>query len=191
MSEKTFYERLTGHFKTITSHRHEVMKNCFRVGLYRQGLMHDLSKYTPVEFCRGVKYYLGNKSPNEAERLDTGVSRAWLHHKGRNLHHLEYWIDYNVNDGGEGKMAGMEMPLNYLMEMVCDRIAASKIYMKDAYTDQSPLAYYEKGKGHYMLHPVTRRQLERLLTMLAEKGEDYTFAFMRQQLKKYRASKRH
>ena len=94
-----------GHFKTITTHKLRVMKYCFRAGLYKQGLLHDLSKYTPVEFLPGVKYYQGNRSPNEMERLEKGYSSAWLHHKGRNRHHLEYWIDYAPELGY--KMGGM------------------------------------------------------------------------------------
>ena len=35
---------------------------------------------------------------NNAEREDTGVSTAWLHHKGRNKHHYEHWVDYSIND---------------------------------------------------------------------------------------------
>ena len=72
------------HFKTITYHRYLVMKGCFKVGLYYQGLTHDLSKYSPTEFWVGAKYYQGNRSPNNAEREDIGYSSAWLHHKGRN-----------------------------------------------------------------------------------------------------------
>ena len=82
------------HFLTITRHHNLVMGYCFRAGLYRQGLLHDLSKYSPAEFLVGAKYYQGNRSPNNAEREDIGVSTAWLHHKGRNRHHFEYWIDY-------------------------------------------------------------------------------------------------
>ena len=84
------------HFKTITHHRHLVCRYCFRLGLYRQGLLHDLSKYAPCEFWRGAKYYQGYRSPNDAERKQNGVSLAWLHHKGRNRHHFEYWIDYYI-----------------------------------------------------------------------------------------------
>ena len=81
-----------GHLKTVHHHRALVRKHCFRVGLYWQGLTHDLSKYAPVEWIPGVKYYQGNRSPNEAERAAKGYSSAWLHHKGRNRHHLEYLI---------------------------------------------------------------------------------------------------
>ena len=87
------------HFKTITRHKLLVMKYCFRIGLYKQGLLHDLSKYSPTEFLVGCKYYQGTRSPNNAEREDIGVSTSWLHHKGRNKHHFEHWVDYSVNDG--------------------------------------------------------------------------------------------
>jgi len=120
-----------GHLKTITAHKVRVMKLCFRVGLYRQGLLHDLSKYGPREFLVGAKYYQGNRSPNEIERLEKGYSSAWLHHKGRNKHHLEYWIDYAPELGY--RMGGMEMPVNYVAEMFCDRVAACQIYQKERY----------------------------------------------------------
>ena len=87
---------IKGHFETITRHKLLVMKYCFACGLYEQGLAHDLSKYSPTEFIPGCIYYQGDHSPNEAERLARGYSSAWLHHKGRNKHHLEYWIDYSI-----------------------------------------------------------------------------------------------
>ena len=102
------------HFKTITKHRFLVMKYCFRCGLYWQGLIHDLSKYSPVEFWIGAKYYQGDHSPNDEERRDKGYSSAWLHHKGRNKHHLEYWIDYG-RVGDEVQMMGMPMPEKYVV----------------------------------------------------------------------------
>ena len=71
------------------------------------------------------------------------------------------------------------MPVNYVVEMFMDRIAASKIYKKEAYTDASPLEYYQKGVADTLLHPDTRKLLEKLLVMLAEKGEKKTFAYIR------------
>lgn len=176
-----------GHFSTITRHKIEVAKHCFKSGLYLQGLTHDLSKYSPVEFLRGVRYYQGDRSPNDAERRETGVSRAWLHHKGRNKHHMEYWIDYDLTQGGN--VAGIRMPDRYLVEMVCDRIAACKIYMGDKYTDHAPLDYYNRSVSHYMIHETTSRQLKFLLTMLAEKGEDYTFNYIKEEIVKKRCRK--
>ena len=86
------------HFRTITHHRLLVMKGCFQVGLYRQGLLHDLSKYTWTEFKTGVRYYQGDRSPNAAEKEIMGYSPAWLHHKGRNKHHFEYWTDVSTRE---------------------------------------------------------------------------------------------
>lgn len=182
---KKYLSNAYNHLKTISRHKIEVGKNCFRCGLYRQGILHDLSKYGPSEFLMGVKYYQGNRSPNDAEREAKGVTTAWLHHKGRNKHHLEYWIDYSADRSIPG-MVGMKMPDNYIVEMFCDRVAASKIYQKEKYTDRSALEYFRQGRSKTMLHPYTAGKLELLLTMLAEKGEDATFAYIRRYMRAYR-----
>lgn len=178
------------HFCTITAHKILVMKGCFRLGLYKQGLLHDLSKYSPVEFWTGCRYYKGYMSPNNVERADRGYSLAWLHHKGINKHHLEYWIDYGVGDaGGEGMpMVGMKMPIRYVVEMFVDRISASKNYQKERYTDESALIYYNNSKDHYILHADTRAMLEYLLFMLCKKGEDETFRYIREEVLKGKVS---
>ena len=164
------------HFATVFRHRREVIRNCARAGILWQGLRHDLSKYSPAEFWRSAHYFQGTRSPNVAERIETGCSLAWMHHKGRNRHHFEYWTDYDPNTH---VIAPVEMPRKYLIEMFCDRVAASKIYQKDAYTDRSPLDYFEKSKKTRIIHPATSEKLERLLTMLADKGEAETFAYIR------------
>lgn len=172
------------HFCTITKHKFLVMKECFRVGLYRQGLLHDLSKYSWTEFRVGCRYYQGNRSPNNAEREDRGYSSAWLHHKGRNKHHYEYWIDYSLD--GTGLLAGMRMPVRYVVEMFLDRIAASKVYKGSRYRDSDPLKYYANGKAGELMHPETRELLETLLHMLAEQGEEATYQYIRREVLKKR-----
>lgn len=169
------------HFKTIVHHKKLVMQGCFQVGLYKQGLLHDLSKFSPSEFLVGVKYYQGNRSPNNAEREDIGYSSAWLHHKGRNKHHYEYWIDYSTK-AISGGMAPAKMPEKYVVEMLMDRIAACKTYNGAAYTQNDPLAYFLKGKEKAPMHPETKALLEKLLTMLSEKGEKATFAYIRKKI---------
>jgi hypothetical protein len=175
------------HLKTIHHHRSLVRKYCFRVGLYWQGLTHDLSKYSPTEFLVGAVYFQGNRSPNDAERADKGYSSAWLHHKGRNKHHLEYWIDYGV--GGDHKMCGMKMPVRYVAEMICDRIAASRTYRKELYQDGDPYEYYDRSRDHYILHSQTREMLERYLKMLKDEGEEKTLRCLREEVKKDREQK--
>lgn len=164
------------HFRTITKHRHEVIRNCFKAGIGFQGLRHDLSKYTPEEFIQGAKYYVGTRSPNEIERTKFGYSKAWLHHKGRNKHHFEYWTDYNMK---EKKVLPVEMPKKYVVEMFCDRVAASKIYNGDKYADSFPLEYFLRGKDRRSIHPKTSEDIEFLLRMLSEKGEDETFRYIK------------
>ena len=178
------------HFKTITRHRHLVCQYCFRLGLYAQGLTHDLSKYAPSEFWVGAKYYQGSRSPNDAERKETGVSLAWLHHKGRNRHHFEYWVDYIINPDGSVSFGGNEMPLCYVAEMFCDRIAASKIYMGDKYTDASPYEYYANAKDRLPIHPETGRELEKMLLVLRDEGEEAAFAYVQKRLREDRDARR-
>ena len=127
------------HFITITKHRHMVMRYCFKIGLIKQGLLHDLSKYSFIEFFNGAKYYEGTRSPHHQERDDKGYSEAWMHHKGRNRHHGEYWTDYNTITKS---YQPVPMPKKYVAEMFCDRIAASKNYNKGHFTSNMPLDYF-------------------------------------------------
>ncbi len=168
---------IKGHFKTITRHRNLVMKYCFLCGIPLHGLTHDLSKYSPAEFIPGAMFYeKGGRSPNEHEREVKGYSTAWLHHKGRNPHHYEYWYDVNINSH---MYEPVPMPLAYLKETFCDRVAASRIYKGDNYKDSDPLDYFKSRPAEKLMHPCTARILESWLTMLAEEGEQKTFAYIR------------
>ena len=165
------------HFKTITYHKWLVLCGCFRVGLYRQGIAHDLSKYSPTEFRAGAAYFQGTRSPNTAEREAKGYSEAWMHHKGRNRHHYEYWTDINRQSG---QYESVEMPRKYLVEMVMDRRAACMVYQGEKYTDGSALAYFERSIERDRMHPETQRQLRHILTMLRDRGEEETFRYLKQ-----------
>lgn len=169
------------HLKTINHHRKLVREGCFRLGLYWQGLTHDLSKYTWPELRIGIRYYRDGQSPHNGEREAVGYSTAWLHHKGRNRHHAEYWTDY-TSGPGKRHIAGMRMPVKYLVEMFVDRLSASKNYRGSRYTDSDALTYYEKRKDYMIVHETTRKQLEFLLHMLAEQGEDATFTYIRRKI---------
>ena len=176
------------HFKTITHHKILVLVGCFKIGLYKQGLLHDLSKYTPTEFLVGCKYYQGYMSPNNAERMDKGYSSAWLHHKGTSMGSSQT-MDHSIakeddNNGAKNGMTGMKMPIKYVCEMFIDRISASKNYQKEKYTDRSSLEYYEKSKDHYIINEDTAALLEYLLEMLVARGEKETFSFIKNELLK-------
>lgn len=167
------------HFLTITRHRHQVIRHCFRAGIGAGGLKHDLSKYSPAEFWVGARYYFGTHSPNDGERADRGYSRAWMHHKGRNKHHFEYWSDYNPRSH---TVEPVKMPVRYVAEMFCDRVAASRIYQGSDYRPEHPLEYYLRGKSRRVIHPDTAALLESWLRLLAEEGEAAAFAAVRQEV---------
>ncbi len=160
------------HFRTITAHRLLVRRYCFRCGLIWQGLTHDLSKYSPAEFLVGARYFQGDRSPNDAERKQGGASRAWMHHKGRTRHHYEYWTDYQFVPGSLPMIGPVPMPDKYILEMFCDRVAASRIYNKEAFTSDMPLAYLIRCGNERFMAPDTVRKLRRLLELYRDKGDE-------------------
>ena len=165
-----------GHLRTVMRHRRLVRKGCFKIGLYWQGLTHDLSKYSPTEFWPGVKYFQGVRSPNVAQRRALGYSASWMHHKGRNKHHVEYWVDINLESH---QYEPVDMPDKYIAESICDRIAASKNYNWKNFEPRMALDYYHKEKTKLPLHPNTDEKFEKLLKLYAEKGEDALFEELR------------
>ncbi len=182
---------IRAHLRTVNRHRRLVRHYCFQLGLYWQGLTHDLSKYSPTEFWRSVKYYQGYRSPNDQERIENGVSLSWLHHKGRNRHHFEYWIDYCLNPDGSVYMGGCKMPIKYVAEMFCDRIAACRVYQGDKYTDASAYEYYQHSRGHILIHAETDALINRWLLLLKEEGEARACAQIREELQQAKAAKKH
>ena len=177
--------RFFGHLRTISRHRRQVRRLCRKCGIGFQGLFHDLSKYSPAEFIPGVRYYTGRKSPNEGERADKGYSAAWLHHKGRNKHHFEYWTDYNME---KRRVEPVEMPVIYAAEMFCDRVAASIVYKGENYTCDYPLQYFMRGKAHRYIHEKTSDRVEGWLRFLAETDEDTACAAVKREVAVFRES---
>lgn len=164
------------HLHTINKHRFIVFKICCKIGIPFQGLLHDLSKYSFTEFIPGVKYYQGNKSPNVRERELFGYSKAWLHHKGRNKHHFEYWIDVDPKTKCYGPCL---MPLKYVKEMFADRIAATKVYQGKNYRDGLPLEYFVSKEENLEMNEITKFTIKSWLKMLEEKGEKITFKYVK------------
>lgn len=176
------FKRFIGHLRTVTKHRSVVRSLCFKCGLYWQGLTHDLSKYSPVEFWNGVRFYTGTKSPHVGERAKYGYSKAWLHHKALNKHHAEYWQDIRPN----GRTEPIEMPNKYFVEMICDRVAASMIYNGTSYTDSKPLEYYLSRIDENQFHPKTRELLELWLRAIEVNGHENAFECLKEYLKTYK-----
>ena len=170
------------HLKTVCRHKHYVLKECAACGILWQGLTYDLSKFSIVEFASSARYFQGDRSPIEAEKETIGYSKAWLHHKGHNKHHWEYWTDFT----DDGEIIANEMPINYVVEMVCDWIGAGKAYSKEKWTQNSPMIHYTKmRKGRYF-HPTTDKLIIEFLTIISNEGLDAFHKYAKRVLKNYK-----
>ena len=157
------------HTKLVLRHKWIVFKLCCKVGIPWRGFMHDWSKFSPEEFWESVKYYDGHKSPIIVCKKHNGYSKAWLHHKGRNKHHPEYWIDSSLPE------KAIIMPYQYAAEMVCDKMAAGIIYNGPNWTRETQLNYYLKERKTSVVHPQIDQFLLEVFTQVSQNGIDKTF----------------
>ena len=162
-------QKIVKHFGLITRHKWVVLKLCIKVGEPIRGLLHDLSKYSWTEFSESVKYYNGEHSPITECKKENGYSKAWLHHKGRNKHHSEYWIDLNATDRTP------IMPYKYVAEMLCDKMAAGIIYQGKNWTKEYELQYWEREKEESLINPKVKELITDCLTQVSEKGIDEVY----------------
>ena len=140
------------HFNKILTHKYYVFKNCCRYGLIWRGIKHDLSKFSPIEFFESVKYYTGTDSPINKCKKENGYSLAWQHHKGRNTHHYEYWMD-NFDQGG----TSIRMPYKDALEMFCDYIAAAQAYMGKNFTWEAEYEWWKKKSENCAMSVHTKK----------------------------------
>lgn len=163
------------HFKKVFKHKYEVCKVCFKFGLYWQGIVHDLSKFNPVEFWTSCKYYQGNRSPIEAEKLDKGYSMAWANHHNHNPHHWQYWLDYNDLQ----EPMPMKIPYKYVMEAIADWIGANRAYlgknsnMNEVYKHYKNKIRVSNKCSSQVWHYQTRQLWDIIIIDLKEKGLKY------------------
>lgn len=160
------------HFKTVCTHKYYVGKYCFKFGLYWQGIIHDLSKFSITEFWGSVKYYQGNRSPIDAEKEDKGYSLVWAHHHNKNPHHWLYWVDFDKYNN----ITPMKIPYKYALEAICDWIGAGITYEKEKFTWSEPYEYYCKNtriNSNINIHPITKQFWDTILVDIKEKGIDY------------------
>ena len=154
------------HLKLITKHKWVVFKLCCKAGIPWRGLLHDLSKYSPTEFFESVKYYQGTHSPIVEAKKDKGYSEAWLHHKGRNKHHSEYWIDLSAPEKTP------MMPYKYVVEMLCDKLAAGIVYEGKNWTKEYELQYWQKEKEKILINKKLEDLVTDFMIQVSEKGID-------------------
>ena len=137
--------------KRILTHKYYVAKYCFQIGLYWQGITHDLSKFSFTEFSRAIKYWDDKISSLANERKILGYSQTFLHHRGRNPHHYEYWI-HSLDDGG----VPARMPKKYVLELICDYLAAAKTYGADP---RKEYIWWAKQQSHMKIHKETKNYI--------------------------------
>lgn len=151
-----------GHIKRILIHKYWVLYYCCKFGIVWRGIKHDLSKFHPIEFFESIKYYSKDSSPIPRCKADKGYSLAWQHHKGHNDHHYEYWVD-NLDSGG----TPIEMPINCVLEMVADWMAAGKAYKGREFTIEDELIWFDNfKKRNPKIHENTMRFIEEVLNYL-------------------------
>ena len=174
-------QKMFKHFSLITRHKGVVFKLCCKVGEVKRGLLHDLSKYSWTEFSEGVKYFNGGHSPITECKKAEGYSKAWLHHKGRNRHHTEYWCDTSAPE------ATPIMPYKFVAEMLCDKMAAGIIYEGKNWTKEYELQYWLNEKDKVLVNSKIKDLVTDCLTQVAEKGIDevYTKKNFKELYKKY------
>jgi hypothetical protein len=129
--------------------------------------MHDMSKLSPEEFFDSVKYWDGKRSPVLVAKERTGISMSWLHHRGRNKHHYEYWID-KLDQGG----VPHKIPFKYVVEMVCDWLAACRTYegQTEQIFDKEYDWWCEKSKTA-KIHNDTKALIHKMLWNLKAYGQ--------------------
>lgn len=104
-----------------------------------------------------------------------------MHHKGRNKHHAEYWVDSDLIDK---IYKPVPMPNKYLAESICDRIAASEIYNKKNFRPQMVLDYFLKEKDIIPMHEVTKEKMEEILRLYVANGKKYIFKYLKKNFRK-------
>ena len=154
------------HIGLVIRHKHKVLIHCAKCGILWRGIVHDLSKFSPTELFESAKYYTGVRSPIGVCREKTGVSMAWLHHKGRNKHHIEYWLD------GDCEVTPL-MPYEYAVECICDKLSATKTYAGKNYSEDLALKHWHRHGNKVDGNPKTMQFIETVFTDLAEHGEKY------------------
>lgn len=156
------------HLHLVNKHRWIVFKLSVRAGIPFRGVVHDLSKYSPTEFFEGVKYFNGKKSPISVCKKENGYSKAWLHHKGRNKHHFEYWYDFNTPDKTP------VMPYKYTVELICDTLAAGMAYQGKSWKTNSQIGYFEKRRDLEYINENIKKVIREVYKQVDEEGINKT-----------------
>ena len=152
------------HLKLVLKHKWVVFKLSCRIGIPWRGFLHDLSKFSLEEFGESAKYYNGHGSPITICKKEKGYSKAWLHHKGRNKHHPEYWIDLTLPE------KTVIMPYKYAAEMICDKLSAGIVYNGKSWTPNTQIEYYNRERQKTLINPHIDNFMRDVFTQVSKKG---------------------
>ena len=144
--KKTF-----NHLKKIFIHKWWVFYYCCKLRIPWQGIMHDISKFSWTELKESIKYYQGDKSPIPIAKKENGYSEAWQHHKGRNKHHFEYWIDFTDKD-----IKIIPMPYKYVLELIADYLGAFRAYNGYMNFEEEYQWWLKKSEQIEFMNPATK-----------------------------------
>ena len=148
------------HLKTVLKHKYWVFRYAWMAGIPFRGIIHDFSKFSPTEFCKSVKWYNGKQSPVACEREVMGFSEIWLHHRGHNSHHFEYWVYWvdkdKDKDLGDGGVIVPIMPFKDALEMVCDWLGAGRAYLGTDFSMTKQIEYFDRATNSPFIHPQTK-----------------------------------
>lgn len=140
------------HLWVVIKHKYNVLNFASKLGIFWTGLVHDLTKFSPTEFGRSVKYFDGRRSPTIVERKEhDNFSYICVAHTGRNKHHWQYWVDYTRDD-----IVVNRMPFVNSLEYVADVLSASKVYNPKEFNYMVAYNYFKEHSKTYLQHPATK-----------------------------------
>ena len=160
------------HLRKILIHKWWVFYYACKLGIPLRGLLHDLSKFSWVEFGESIKYYQGDKSPIPVAKKDKGYSDAWQHHKGRNPHHYEYWVDWDE----EGNEVLIPLPYECVLELIADYFGAFRAY--NGYMSLSAeYKWWIKKRETIPMHPLTKSTISNIMLDIMNHGGRFNYEY--------------
>lgn len=140
------------YLRYVLHHKWFVFVECCKLGISWLGIVHDLSRLYPDEFCAYAASAPYNKA-NKPVDIAIAFEYAWNDHQHRNKHHFEYWVhfDYHTHE-----MRLLPIPDMYRREMLADWRGAARARGNTG----TPKDWYIKNRDVIQLHPQTREWVE-------------------------------
>lgn len=141
-------------FEWMNSNMHELIYPN-EISIRDQIAVHDQSKFSKEEYDAYDAYFYGN---NRSYQVVDNFNKAWLHHIHSNPHHWQHWV--LLQD--EGSAIYIDMPMNYIIEMICD-------WWSFSWNEGNLFeifSWYEDNKNNMELSEPTRVTVETILNSM-------------------------